>query len=300
MDLDEFGDQVRKLGCAFVNRHEEIAPVESTLYAMRQKIGAIPSIPYITAGTLSRKFAAGAEGVVVDIKWGKGSFMKDLEEAKQLARSITRVGRLMKRRCVALVTDNNQPLGSCLGASLEIKEAIELLKGDGPEDLQELVMKLGMEIVRLAGVAGSTLSAKQTVRKHLEDGSALQKFKDIIEAQGGDTKVIDDPEKLPKAKHTKKLPAPKRGYVHTIDAGQLARGVQVLAYGEDGEGKFDPASGVAEMCKVGTQMKQGEPLMVIHYNDEKRLKAAMDYFKAAYRLAPKRPNPAPLVIERVA
>jgi len=249
---------------------------------------------------LSRKFAAGAEGVVVDIKWGKGSFMKDLEEAKQLARSITRVGRLMKRRCVALVTDNNQPLGSCLGASLEIKEAIELLKGDGPEDLQELVMKLGMEIVRLAGVAGSTLSAKQTVRKHLEDGSALQKFKDIIEAQGGDTKVIDDPSKLPQAKHTKKLPAPKRGYVHTIDAGQLARGVQVLAYGEDGGGKFDPASGVAEMCKVGTQMKQGEPLMVIHYNDEKRLKAAMDYFKAAYRLAPKRPNPAPLVIERVA
>ena len=300
LDLDEFGDQVRKLGCAFVDRHEEIAPVEASLYSLRQKIGAIPSIPYITAGTLSRKFAAGAEGVVVDIKWGKGSFMKDLEEAKQLARSITRVGRLMKRRCVALVTDNNQPLGTCLGASLELKEAIELLKGEGPEDLQELVMKLGMEIVRLAGVAGSTLSAKQTVRKHLEDGTALQKFKDVIEAQGGDTKVIDDPEKLPKAKHVKKLPAPKRGYVHTIDAGQLARGVQVLAHGEDGKSKFDPASGVAEMCKVGTQMKQGEALMMIHYNDEKRLKAAMDYFKAAYRLAPKRPNPAPLVIERVA
>ena len=159
-------------------------------------------------------------------------------------------------------------------------------------------MKLGMEIVRLAGVAGSTLSAKQTVRKHLEDGSALEKLKEIVAAQGGDTKVIDDPEKLPKAKHTKKLPAPKRGYVHTIDAGQLARGVQILAYG--GGTKFDPAVGVAEMCKVGTQMKQGEALMVIHYNDEKRLKEAMDYFKAAYRLAPKRPNPSPLVIERVA
>ena len=151
---------------------------------------------------------------------------------------------------------------------MEIKEAIELLKGEGPEDLQDLVMKLGMEIVRLAGVAGSTLSAKQTVRKHLEDGTALEKFKEIVEYQGGDSKVIDNPEKLPVAKHTKKLPAPKRGYVHTIDAGQLARGVQILAHG-DGK-KFDPASGVAELCKVGTQMKQGEPLMIIHYNDEKR------------------------------
>lgn len=110
--------------------------------------------------------------------------------------------------------------------------------------------------------------------------------------------MIDNPDKLPTAKHTKKMPAPKRGYVHTIDAGQLARGVQILAHGEGK--KFDPASGVAELCKVGTQMKQGEPLMIIHYNDEKRLSVAMEYFKAAYRLAPKRPNPAPLVVERVA
>jgi len=298
IDLEDFATQVRKLGCSFSSRNEEISPVEEILYKLRQNIGAIPSIPFITAGTLSRKLAAGAEGVVVDVKWGKGSFIKNAEDAKQLARSLTRVGRTLKRRCVALVTDNNQPLGSCVGASLELKEAIELLKGEGPEDLQDLVMKLGMEIVRLAGVAGSTLSAKQTVRKHLEDGTALEKFKDVVAYQGGDTKVIDNPEKLPVAKHTKKLPAPKRGYVHTIDAGQLARGVQILAHG-DGK-KFDPASGVAELCKVGTQMKQGEPLMIIHYNDEKRLGVAMEYFKAAYRLAPKRPNPAPLVVERVA
>lgn len=298
IDLEDFSDQVRKTGCSFADLHEEISPVEAILYELRKKIGAIPSIPFITAGTLSRKLAAGAEGVVVDVKWGKGSFIKTADDAKQLARSLTRVGRTLKRRCVALVTDVNQPLGSCVGASLEIKEAIELLKGEGPEDLQDLVMKLGMEIVRLAGVAGSTLSAKQTVRKHLEDGTALEKFKEIVEYQGGNSKVIDDPDKLPTAKHTKKLPAPKRGYVHTIDAGQLARGVQILAHG-DGK-KFDPASGVAELCKVGTQMKQGEPLMMIHYNDEKRLNAAMEYFKASYRLAPKRPNPAPLVVERVA
>ena len=206
IDLEDFATQVRKVGCSFSDRNGEISPVEEILYNLRQNIGAIPSIPFITAGTLSRKLAAGAEGVVVDVKWGKGSFIKTADDAKQLA-GLTRVGRTLKRRCVALVTDVNQPLGSCVGASLELKEAIELLKGEGPEDLQDLVMKLGMEIVRLAGVAGSTLSAKQTVRKHLEDGTALQKFKDIIEYQG-DSKFIDNPEKLPTAKHTKKLPLP--------------------------------------------------------------------------------------------
>jgi pyrimidine-nucleoside phosphorylase len=165
--------------------------------------------------------------------------------------------------------------------------------------LQELVLRLGMEIVRLAGVAGSTLSAKQTVQRHLSDGSALEKFKEMVAAQGGNTDCIDDPEKFPKAKHSRKLPAPKRGYVHTINAAMIARGVHMLALDEKGK-KLDPSAGVSELKKVGTQMKQGEPLMMIHYNDESRLESALEYLKTAYRLAPKRPNPAPLVVERVA
>jgi pyrimidine-nucleoside phosphorylase len=265
---------------------------------MRMETGTIPSLPLITGSVLSRKLAEGAEGLVIDVKWGNGSFIKDLEQAKQLARSITRVGRSMKRRCVALVTDMNQPLGDTVGTALEIKEAIQLLNGEGPEDLQELVLKLGMEIVRLAGVAGSTLSAKQTVQRHLKDGSALQKFKDMLEAQGGDTSVIDDPEKFPTAKHVRKLPAPKRGYVHTINAGLIAEGVAKLAVKKNG--KYDPAVGVSEIKKVGTQVKQGEPLMMIHYNDEAKMEEALEYLKTAYRLAPKRPNPPELIVERVA
>jgi len=208
------------------------------------------------------------------------------------------VGRSMKRRCVALVTDMNQPLGDTVGSGLEVKEANALLKGEGPEDLRELVLKLGMEIVRLAGVAGSTLSAKQTVQKHLKDGSALAKFKEMLEAQGADTSYIDDPEKCPKAKHIRKLPAPKRGYVHTINAGMIARGVHMLAVNK--KGKMDPAVGVSEIKKVGTQVKQGEPLMMIHYNDDAKLESALEYLRAAYRLAPKRPNPPDLIVERVA
>ena len=271
LDLKGFHKQLREVGCTFIQQDPEIAPVDTILYKMRQETGTIPSLPLITGSVLSRKLAEGAEGLVIDVKWGNGSFVKDVEQAKQLARSITRVGRSMKRRCVALVTDMNQPLGDTVGTALEIKEAIQLLKGEGPEDLRE---------------------------RHLKDGSALQKFKDMIEAQGGDTSVIDDPDKFPTAKHVRKLPAPKRGYVHTINAGLIAEGVAKLAIKKNG--KYDPAVGVSEIKKVGTQVKQGEPLMMIHYNDEAKMEEALEYLKTAYRLAPKRPNPPELIVERVA
>lgn len=298
LDLKDFVKQLKVTRCAIASQHAEIAPVDEILYKMRQETATIPSLPLITASVLSRKLAQGAEGLVVDVKWGNGSFIKDVEQAKQLARSITRVGRSMKRRCVALVTDMNQPLGDTVGTGLEVQEAIKLLKNEGPEDLQELVLKLGMEIVRLAGVAGSTLSAKQTVQKRLKDGSALQAFRDMVEAQGGDVSYIDDPEKFPKAKHIRKLPAPKRGYVHTINAGMIARGVQILS--DRKRGGLDPAVGVSEINKVGAQVKQGEPLMMIHYNDESKLENALEYLRGAYRLAPKRPTPPELIVERVA
>jgi pyrimidine-nucleoside phosphorylase len=297
---EHFALQLAKINGAICTQNADLAPADARFYALRKETGTIPSLPLITGSVLSKKLAEGAEGLVIDVKWGNGSFIKDLEQAKQLARSMTRVGRSMKRRCVALVTDMNQPLGDTVGTSLEIKEAINLLKGQGPEDMKELVLKLGMEIVRLAGVAGSTLSAKQTVQRHLTDGSALDKFKKLVEAQGGDISYIDHPEKFPLAKHIRKLPAPKRGYVHTINAAMIARGVHLLGAGRDAHGKVDHAVGVSEIRKVGTQVKQGEPLMMIHYNDEAKLEQALNYFKDAYRLAPKRPTPPPLVVERVA
>jgi pyrimidine-nucleoside phosphorylase len=297
---EHFALQLAKINGAICTQNADLAPADARFYALRKETGTIPSLPLITGSVLSKKLAEGAEGLVIDVKWGNGSFIKELEQAKQLARSMTRVGRSMKRRCVALVTDMNQPLGDTVGTSLEIKEAINLLKGQGPEDMKELVLKLGMEIVRLAGVAGSTLSAKQTVQRHLTDGSALDKFKKLVEAQGGDTSYIDHPEKFPLAKHIRKLPAPKRGYVHTINAAMIARGVHLLGAGRDTHGKVDHAVGVSEIRKVGTQVKQGEPLMMIHYNDEAKLEQALNYFKDAYRLAPKRPTPPPLVVERVA
>ncbi len=297
LKLPEFIAQLREVNCAIVRQDKGIAPVEEILYKMRQKTATVPSVPLITGSVLSRKFAQGAEGLVIDVKWGNGAFIKNLDQAKQLARSITRVGRSMKRWCVALVTDMNQPLGETVGTGLEIAESVRLLNGGGPEDLRELVLKLGMEVVRLGGVAGSALSAKQTVQRHLKDGTAFERFKTMIAAQGGDTDCLDNPDRFPQAKYIRKLPAPKRGYVHTINAGMIARGVQMLATNK--KGKYDPAVGVSEIKKVGTQVKQGEPLMMIHYSEESRLESALDYLRTAYRVAPKRPNPPQLIAERV-
>jgi len=298
LTIAQFVKQVNTVRCAVIKQPEQIAPVDAILYKLRQETGTAPSLHLMTASILARKMAEGAEGLVVDVKWGNGAFVKDLEEAKQLARSITRVARSMNRRSVALVTDMNQPLGDSVGMALEIKEALELLQGRGPEDLKDLIMKLGMEIVRLAGVAGSTLSAKQTIEKAISSGLALETFKNMVKAQGGDVTCLADPEKLPKAMFTKKMPSPKRGYVHTIDAKMLVEGVRALA--EKAGGKLDPAVGVTNIQKVGAQIKQGEPLLVIHYNDESKLEAAIECFREAYRLAPKRPNPSELVVERVA
>jgi pyrimidine-nucleoside phosphorylase len=244
--------QLAKIGGAIIAQTEELAPAKPSFTSSARRPAPFRVFPLITGSVLSKKLAEGSEGLVIDVKWGNGSFIKDLEQAKQLARSMTRVGRSMKRRCVALVTDMNQPLGDTVGTALEVKEAIQLLKGGGPEDIKELVLKLGMEIVRLAGVAGSTLSAKQTVERHLTDGSALEKLKDLVKAQGGDTSYIDHPEKFPQAKHIRKLPAPKRGYVHTINAAMIAHGVHLLGAGHAHEGdKIDYSVGVSEIKQGG-------------------------------------------------
>jgi pyrimidine-nucleoside phosphorylase len=297
-DPKNFKAQLRKVGCCYYERPESVAPADVRLTKLRKETGTIPSVPLLVGSILCKKLSSGLDGLVVDVKWGNGSCIKDVEQAKQLGRMITRAARALNRKCVALVTDANQPLGRTVGTALEIKEVIELLRGDGDAELQDLILKLGMEIVRLAGVAGSTLSAKQMIVKRLSDGSALDKFKEFIAAQGGDVSYIDDPEKFPQAKCVRKLSAQKRGYIHTVNAGMIARGVRILA--ERLDGTFDYAVGVSDVMKVGMQIKQGEPLMMIHYNDESKLDKALEYFRDAYRLAPKRPVQNEVVSERIA
>ncbi|MDR3117503.1 MAG: thymidine phosphorylase [Puniceicoccales bacterium] len=298
-DLKEFSRLLRSHGLAYARKNAAIAPVDAKLYAMRREIGTIPCLPLIVASILARRSAEGAESFVVDVKWGNGSFIKDLEQAKTLGRTIARSCDAFRRRSVVLVTDVNQPLGDSVGTALEVGEAVHFLKTEeGEEDFKQLVLRMGMEVVRMAGVAGSTLSAKQMVQRSLSSGAAFEKFKEIVAAQGGDTSYLDDTDKLPKARFVRKLPAPKRGYIHTISAGMIARGVRLLA--ERPDGTLDPSVGVSKVMKVGVQIKQGEPLMMIHYNDERNLEAGLEYLRSAYRLAPKRPSIGELIVERIA
>jgi pyrimidine-nucleoside phosphorylase len=299
MDLKEFSNLLRAHSLAYARKHPSIAPVDGKLYAMRREIATVPCLPLVVASILARKSAEGAEDFVVDVKWGNGSYIKDVEQAKNLARTIARTCDAFQRKCVVLVTDINQPLGDSVGTAVEIEEALRFLRNEeAEEDFKQLILRMSMEVVRLAGVAGSTLSAKQMVQKSLSSGAAYGKFKEIVAAQGGDVSYLDNPEKLPKARFVRKLPAPKRGYIHTINAGMLARGVRLLA--ERPDGTLDPAVGISKIMKVGLQIKQGEPLMMIHYNDERNLEAGLEYLRSAYRLAPKRPNASDLIVERVA
>jgi pyrimidine-nucleoside phosphorylase len=252
----------------------------------------------MTGTILANKLSSGADGVVVDVKWGNGSFIKDVEQAKQLGRMITRVARNLNKKCIAVVTDANQPLGDTVGTWLEIEETIELLQGRGDPEMQDLILRVGMEIIRLAGVAGSTLSAKQMIIKKLSDGSAFEKFKTMVSEQGGDVTYIENPSKYPKAKYSRKLSAQKRGYIHTVNAGMIARGASILSKRKDGT--TDYTVGVSGIMKIGMQIKQGEPLIMIHYNDENNLEPALEYFREAYRLAPKRPVLNELIVERIA
>ncbi|MDR0340480.1 MAG: thymidine phosphorylase, partial [Puniceicoccales bacterium] len=234
-ELKNFIRHLGEHGAAYARRHSAITPIDSLIYGMRKETATVPCLPLITASILSRKSAEGAEGLVVDVKWGNGSYIKDVEQAKTLGRSIARTCDAFQRKCVVLVTDMNQPLGNSVGTALEIEEAVRFLKTEeGEEDFKQLILRIGMEVVRLAGVAGSTLSAKQLVQRNLSSGAAFEKFKEILKAQGADVSYLDDTGKLPKARFVRKLPSPKRGYVHTINAGMIARGVRLLAERADG------------------------------------------------------------------
>lgn len=298
--LKDIISKLQETGCLCTKKCKEISPVDDIIYNLRKNIAAIPSVPLMTASILSQKFAQGSEGIVVDIKWGNGSYIKNIDHARQLARSITKVGKLMNKRCVALLTDMNQPLGDSVGFALEIEEAINLLKGKYENNLYELILKISMEIVRLGGVAGSTLAAKQIVQKAIESGLAFENFVKMITAQGGKN-IAENPELLPKAKHCISLPAPKRGYIHSIDSKLIAQGVELLSKQENEKLPKDRSVGVLKIKKIGTQVKQGEPLLFINYNNENIFfEKALTFFQAAYRLAPKRPKENNIIVERIA
>lgn len=266
---EEFINQVNTKGVAVIGQSGNLTPADKKLYALRDVTGSVNSIPLIASSIMSKKLAAGADAIVLDVKTGDGAFMKTDEESEKLAQEMVNIGNNIGRRTMAIISDMSQPLGFAIGNALEVKEAIDTLKGQGPADLTELVLTLGSQMVVLAGKAANLDEARVKLQEVIANGKALEKLKVLITAQGGDSSVVDHPEKLAQAPYQVELLAPKSGYVAKIIADKVGIIAMQLGAGRATKDDIvDPAVGLVLHKKVGDKVAQGESLLTIHANTE--------------------------------
>ncbi len=298
MTVAAFVRQVQELGCALIGQTGEIAPADKRLYALRDVTATVESIPLITASILSKKLAEGIDGLVLDVKVGRGAFMKNIDDARELARSIVRVGRLAKKKVTAVLTTMESPLGRTIGNALETHEAILLLHDRAPADLKEVTFVLGAEMLRLAGIAKTDAQARARMQATLDDGSARAKLAAIVAAQGGDARVVDDPDRLPSTKTRVKVRAQAAGFVHRIDALEIGlTGVSMGAGRTRADQDVDPAVGIVLEAVRGDRVAEGDTIATLHVHTRKGAKALAERVAAAYEIKRTRPKVQPLVLD---
>jgi pyrimidine-nucleoside phosphorylase len=269
IDKDEFIRLVNENKIAVIGQTGNLTPADKKLYALRDVTGTVNSIPLIASSIMSKKIAAGADAIVLDVKTGAGAFMKKLVDSKELANAMVKIGNAVGRKTMAVISDMSQPLGRAIGNALEVQEAIDTLKGEGPEDLQELCLTLGSYMVYLTKKANSLEEARENLEKSIQSGKALEAFKTFIQAQGGDPSVVDDPMKLPQAKYTFELEAKEDGYVAEIVADSVGTAAMWLGAGRaTKESTIDLAVGLVLNKKIGDEVKKGESLVTIYSNQE--------------------------------
>lgn len=296
LETSEFIDQVRRVGAAVVAQTGNLAPADKKLYALRDVTATVDSIPLIASSVMSKKIAAGADAIVLDVKVGSGAFMRDAESAFALARAMVEIGDRVGRRTVALLTEMDQPLGRAVGNALEVKEAIETLKGRGPGDLQEVCLALGSLMLFLAGKAGSTGEGRERLRELLESGRALEKFEEFVSAQGGDPRVVRQERLLTAAGIIEVVQAPATGYVQSINAEAVGRAAMLLGAGrENKESTIDLSVGLVLKKKVGDEVKAGEDLAEVHGNKPDLISRAKEALLTAYTLGEVKPDSRPLI-----
>lgn len=262
---EEFLEQLRTVGMVLAGQTPDLAPADGKLYALRDVTGTVPSIPLIASSIMSKKIAAGAQAIVLDVKLGKGAFMGTLEEARTLAETMVSIAQRVGRKAVALLSDMNQPLGHAVGNALEVREAIEALHGGGPTDLREHSLEIASHMLVLGEKAPDERVARQMAEGAIENGSAWERFRDLVRAQGGDLDYVDDPERLPKASHVENVYAPRSGYLSGIDAGVVGEMAVLLGAGREKKGDtIDHAVGIVIHHKVGDRVEAGEPLFALH------------------------------------
>ena len=254
---------------AVIGQSGNLAPADKKLYALRDVTATVDSLPLIASSIMSKKIAAGADAIVLDVTTGDGAFMKNIEDARRLAKTMTSIGKLANRETVAVISDMSEPLGEAIGNSLEVVEAIETLQGNGPEDLVEMCYALGSQMVVLAGKAKTTDKARTLLQEALESGKALAKFKEMIQNQGGDPAIVEHPERILTARYTMELPAKQSGVVSKIVANELGIAAMMLGAGrKTKEEDIDHAVGLKLHKKIGDTVTKGESLLTIYSNDE--------------------------------
>jgi pyrimidine-nucleoside phosphorylase len=269
IENDEFIDLVNKNKIAVIGQSGNLTPADKKLYSLRDVTATVDSIPLIASSIMSKKIAAGADAIVLDVKTGAGAFMKTLDDSRELAKAMVRIGNNVGRRTMAVISDMSQPLGYAIGNALEVKEAIDTLKGEGPEDLTELCLTLGSHMVYLAEKADSLAEARTLLENVIKDGSALDKLKVFLSSQGGDASIVDDPSKMPQAKYIFELEAKEDGYVSEIVADEVGTAAMILGAGRaTKESVIDLAVGLVLRKKIGEQVKKGESLVTIYSNFE--------------------------------
>ena len=298
MDGRDFERIVRDVGACLIGQTSEIAPADKRIYALRDVTATVESIPLIVASILSKKLAEGIDGLVLDVKVGRGAFMQDGKGARKLAETLVRIGTRAGKRVVALITDMSSPLGRCVGNALETREALDLLAGRAPADLLECTVALGEEMLLLARVTKNRRTAREKLMTAIRDGSASRTMERIIEAQGGDPRVVSDPSRLPRAPLVMSVQAPRSGFVATIDAREIGLSAMALGAGRArAEDPVDPAVGIEILAKPGEAVKKGAPLARLHVRTPSP--AVADQVLRAFRIGPRPPRPKPLVIDRI-
>jgi pyrimidine-nucleoside phosphorylase len=300
LSLDEMKSALAKTGCAMIGQTAQIAPADKKLYALRDVTGTVESIPLITASIMSKKIAEGIDALVLDVKTGSGAFMKSEADSRRLAESLVAIGKASGVRTEAIITSMEAPLGRAVGNALEVIECLDVLKGGGPQDLVDVSVELAARMVVLGRVAGDVTAAREQVRRVIASGAGLDRFRQIIETQGGDPKIVDDHGRLPRVSDRWTVSASRSGFVTALNAELVGRASVVLGAGRDRvEDPVDPAVGIMVVAKPGDEVRTGDAVLEIHFRDAGRLEAAKRLTDQAITIGDAPPAPGRLIVGEV-
>jgi pyrimidine-nucleoside phosphorylase len=300
LSVPEFRRVLETCNCAMIGQTAEIAPADRKLYALRDVTGTVESPYLICASIMSKKLAEGIDALVLDVKTGSGAFMKSEKDAAFLAELMVETGERMGKRTVALITDMDQPLGNMIGNALEVVEVVDVLRGGGPQDLRDLCLELAAWMLHLGGVSKTVAEGKQESAKLLASGKALERFRQMVELQGGDPRVIDDPKGLPQARHSRQVLCAKSGYLTSLQCELIGTACVILGGGrERKEDSVDPAVGIVLHKKVGDRVAAGEPLATIYYNSEARVTRAQQLLEESCQISDAPPSEKRPLIHQV-